>query len=786
MERQGHLIGSFQIMPNFSIFWVVLAVLLLSVSGWGSCELRTFRQSGIDYACDGGSIRPNYQQTVSQYCSDNVPSLMASSCGAGKYVLQHCPLCISSILSHSYYSFYCCGSVCEADSIKCVNAGKLWNSAGCNCVDPCGEWRSQCEAKGGTFDGKVITEVGTDRQCCTAICNLCTTKASEEQWEKKKYFCCLQNKAPPALNKCAVTGLPSSTKCGIETQFKSNEDNGACRDPNLSEDAAQSYYENCEPNGSSSSTAQSSSGEGGSSSSGDGGSSGNNPQYPEGCDECPWLDSILDTLTAQKRIVSDINECLLNAQVCLNLNPDTGEETVDSVYIDSTILNGIKDLFDSSLELDDEQVRILMSMDTTLLKMLVSDSATRVAIAGASSDIVSALSGASGAIQGGLVQVKNGIVSMDTAMKRRLDSLIKTIPSDILDSIAKYQDSALDRFDSVLFGKGVGFSLVDSLTDSIVKYFKVSNHYDSAYSVMFAEYDTTLKSIRNKMENMSFGLDASSLSFSVEMDFSPLGYGDTATVTLREDLHSMNDAVTGAINHIDTTVTRELQNLVERQEGFYVGATGYGVSGSSTLKGDLADIKGSVDAINERLGEGSYDTSIVYNGYLTGYDTSAVEFANNLGNLLTGATHDSMYNRIFMFGSSSSGTEYSYGIMNIDSAQQVLQASNDSTKSALADTMQNWFNELRKDFLLVNFDSAVIAPLGAKVPNTNTCPEECFRIDLSSLGGIFSGVRGMSWGLCEPRIGPLNVFQFIRLLMRIITALTCVYIGLWTVAGRKS
>lgn len=37
MERQEHLIGSFQIMPNFSICWVVLAVLLFVQIAYSNC-----------------------------------------------------------------------------------------------------------------------------------------------------------------------------------------------------------------------------------------------------------------------------------------------------------------------------------------------------------------------------------------------------------------------------------------------------------------------------------------------------------------------------------------------------------------------------------------------------------------------------------------------------------------------------------------------------------------------------------------------------------------------------
>ena len=72
-------------------------------------------------------------------------------------------------------------------------------------------------------------------------------------------------------------------------------------------------------------------GGGGSSSSGDGGgssSSGTSP-YPEGCEECPWLDSILDTLTRQKWIVQDIYDCLLMPYICGLDDNQKERDTID-------------------------------------------------------------------------------------------------------------------------------------------------------------------------------------------------------------------------------------------------------------------------------------------------------------------------------------------------------------------------------------------------------------------------------------------------------------------------
>lgn len=204
---------------------------------------------------------------------------------------------------------------------------------------------------------------------------------------------------------------------------------------------------------------------------------------------------------------------------------------------------------------------------------------------------------------------------------------------------------------------------------------------------------------------------------------------------------------------------------------------------SLSIKIDTVVVKSPV--LDSVLAVGSYDTTSVYDAYLNGHDTSAVQFMNDLGSSLDGALADSTYTGIFDNSAVSDSSLLQYRIPSLDSLHQVLRANVDSSESALADTMESWFRKLKNDFVLVNFDSAIIAPLGAKVPNTNTCPESCFAIDMSAAGGPFASIRNMTWGLCKPLIGNLNVLEFIRLLLRIVTALTCVYIGMWGIAGRK-
>lgn len=732
---------------SHTLLFIILLVLFLSVSGWGACSQLTWPCSQGGY-CWNDTLPLFLGQCANKTAFDNYYG--NNDCKNVSCEIINGPYCQYNGY-YPYIDVIRCSTQAEVDSAKCA-----FNPSGCE--DVCTSYRNQCDAAKGVFSGTV----GPDGKC-SAVCDLCGKESVKAVEEKYRQVCCDQLKAPPETKICTT---PVQSGPGMSESVYNNGDY-KCQDPNLDSLTSERYYQMCydyDPNAESSPSGGSS-GSGGSSDSE--GSSGSGTQYPEGCDECPWLDSILDTLTKQKGKIDGIYDCLMLPNLCAGL--ENGGDTI-VVNVDSAILKYITPYLDSSIRLDSNQLRVLQKLDTNMLKAMQNDSTALKN----DTAIMRAVSDAGYNNDTNLIKLRSGVYNMDTVMKHRLDSLIKRIPPDVFDSIIKYQDSTMDRIDSALWGKGVGFSLVDSLTDSVVKYFRVSNHYDSVYNQMFASFDSTFK---YKMEN---------LEMSIESDYSALGYGDTATSTLRKDLGSMEGAITGVIENLDSSVKHELQNLLEGQKAYYTGATGYGDTATSTLRGDLNGIRGSVDSLNSKLGQGSYDTNSTFDGYFGGYDTAAVQFASNLGSALSGALADSTYKGIFVLNSSSSSSNDDYRLIDIDSAQAALKASNDSTKSALADTMQTWFNELRKDFMLVNFDSAIIAPLGAKVPNTNTCPEDCFRIDLSGAGGAFSDVKGFSWGLCEARIGSMNVLQFIRLILRIVTALTCVYIGLWFVSGRKS
>ena len=93
----------------------------------------------------------------------------------------------------------------------------------------------------------------------------------------------------------------------------------------------------------------------------------------------------------------------------------------------------------------------------------------------------------------------------------------------------------------LLFGAlAMDFKRFDNLTDSAIKYFKQGFHYDSVYS---AVYRDSLGEIHEAINSLS-----TSIGYA-------LGYGDTATSTLRGDIEALSgkfDAAsvdTGAVGY---------------------------------------------------------------------------------------------------------------------------------------------------------------------------------------------------------------------------------------------
>ena len=125
-----------------------------------------------------------------------------------------------------------------------------------------------------------------------------------------------------------------------------------------------------------------------------------------------------------------------------------------------------------------------------------------------------------------------------------------------------------------------------------------------------------------------------------------------------------------------------------------------------------------------------------------------------------------------------------------DSAVAMLQRARDSL---VADTgmLSAYYDTLSREMQIFNFDSVILAPLREVIPSQNNCPEDCFTFSIDGGGNGYqsiwmSQVGTVSWPLCERVPGlDIDIFMVLRVLGRLLTALTCVYIGLWFIANRK-
>lgn len=333
------------------------ALFLLSffVSGaWGVCWENNrnngyYSSLGNFVTCYSGPCDPSCSQVASYCTGQGCPSVYqvnstfyatlptaypgASACDAGGNTCQQMSI------RGCFYSIGC-STQCEADSIQCINSGKEWipgtggECGTCNdcdeqcqceeqpgmiwngteCVEDsslCAEDRATCVSAGGTFSGS------TNTGCCISTCDLCNTSTINRVVNLKQAQCCNQGLAPPDSMRSCYT-LPN-TECGMGTSVFNTMSSGEyeCQDPNLDAQVKQRYFDKCfEPASSSSGEPGSSSGGG---SSGEEGTSSGGGEYGD-CQECPWLDSILDTLTKTKKNTDDIVTCLTTPNLCAGLS----------------------------------------------------------------------------------------------------------------------------------------------------------------------------------------------------------------------------------------------------------------------------------------------------------------------------------------------------------------------------------------------------------------------------------------------------------------------------------
>lgn len=814
MERQGRSYIGFQIFPGSIFLGVVLAILLLSVSGWGRCQSTWATVvSGGACACDG----PNYTPRPSTYPGyESSVSNLPSNCVAGPYICGSAMQCVVT-----GYNKTCCSNQCEADSLRCVQGGGTWRddpsaSCGKSCGAPCPEsvcdaYRQRCEqVYKGIFTGNCVNSGEGGAACCHGYCDICGGPAVVANYNEMKDICCNKRlMAPPKIADFCLDTPPLQGGCGVyQSTYWTNGENWACHDPNQSKKMMDRYEEECLGTSSSSGAGEGSSSSGGGSSGGDGSSSGPSP-YPEGCDECSWLDSILDTLTAQKKVIEDIKACVYYPALC----NDDGEQ----IQIDTSLLPYIRPFMDSSIALSKEHLRMLVDLDTNILKILAeikdlpeSDTAVKLAIDAMSSNI-----------EGKLTTVNTSVVNMNDSTKKwlrrladslhvlndsngayigrvadkigistdslvkHLDSIKERIPSAVLDSILKYQKLAAESSDSIVLGD---LPSIDSLIDSTVRYWKELREYDSVHH---AKISDSLGSLHDAIDDISWRMGVI------------MGYGDTASSNLRGDIN----AVEGAVN-----VFRDSSLYYWRQ--FLSSDSAYRVQfgdGVTTISGAVSGVQGAVEGLGSTLGsidgklDGvAVDTNVDYGILREGNalrDTILDE--TGLGRISFGddttaylQAESAQFDCVGDSCCVGSDCVYVGNDQQVrDSFMQVMSAYADTIRmkneAVKQDSFTSYVSQLMDSVTSWNplgaFDSTILSTLGSRMPNSNTCPEDCFVNDVTIPFAFGPIPLTINYGLCTPR-APLangNVLSFLRFLIRLFVAIACVYTIMWNAAGRK-
>jgi len=724
-------------------FLLILAILLGGVlvqKSFASCSQKTLILDGGDCSCDGScDCSVTWAQT---YCED--PCSTESSSYCVKVGNKYCPSD-----GRPRVSYYVCTSQEQVDSLVCVNDGGTWQDGSCKAAldsTACDSYRQACEEIGGTFHGNLteLSETG-----CSSYCDMCSSEAQSNYRKAIAIICCKQGKVPPSSVTTCQNLDPISTMSWsiFDCDSRGGYD---CECQKIDSSNVDTYQSICidgeweESSSSSGGSSSSDSGEG-SSSSGEGDSSASESPYPEGCDECPWLDSILDTLTLVKDNTDDVLLCLQVPALCPALLGDT----VGKFSVDSILLKYIEPLLDSTVKLDSSQIKILSKLDTNLIKMLRNDSTlqkldsaslekmdeslkndslTRSAINGGFSDVDSALHGIA----------KDLGISTDSVIAH-LDSILKGIPDSVLDSIVKYQAYANESIDSAIYGTGKGFSLVDSLIDSTIKYFSRTIEYDSAWRETWA--DSTSK-VFEYMRWQPGAINAA------------LGYGDTASTTLRGDLNGIQGSLDGIGDALD--------GLGGGFDSIFAPGS-YDVGDDPYADGE-SDGKLIADSVRDAIGFGDLDALDVDSLY-----DSALALA---GSDVWADSVDSAQNSRFAHVLDSLNTE--------------LAASNDSMRDALPDSLDIWADSIRKYAPFAMFDSLIYGTFSDHIPNTNTCPEHCskFQIELADIGITQLSI---DYGLCLGRapLGNMNVFAFIRMIARIVTVVSCLMLVYRNVTTRS-
>lgn len=300
------------------------------------------------------------------------------------------------------------------------------------------------------------------------------------------------------------------------------------------------------------------------------------------------------------------------------------------------------------------------------------------------------------------------------------------------------------------------------------------------------QIDTAILKHIKPMMDSSVKLDSAQLKVLKSLDslYKKGLVNDSQMRILVNDISGSVDAVKTAVNGVKHGIDSLIDSMTT-----YMDKVGQGIG---AVGDSIGALRGDFNGFLE--GEGTVPGDTTWDGYSDVYDEGSDSIGNSylrgLGGQLDSAINDTAFDRIFAPGGGTLGPADSARLPTIDSMQHVLDSSIVAQRSELEDTLHAAFDSLKDEFMLLDYDSLILAPLGVRVPNTNTCPEHCFTFDISgeSSNQNWLGDLGtLDFGFCRnlPGLG-FDVFFLIRIIGRLFTAMFCIYIGLWFIAGRKN
>lgn len=681
--------------------------------------------------------------------------------------------------------YTCCDEACLLDSISCNG---IWDSDDCECGDGCINERSQCESRGGTFHGSYSRV----NNCCQGECDLCTSAEQQRLADSYRTICCAAGLAFPDMTDVCLSegvgacGIDYSTVCPTYAPC----DCVGPEDLNFNSLRQKCYDESSSSTGGSSSGGSSDSGSSGSQSS----SSGNGEDWEY--DYRDSLHKIIVNTSSTSKGITDLMQCFALGLCKDDLTP---------------VINSIEGVGDSV-----HNVRVVIKDSThKIIDILTgirdkdgnTDTITS-AIGSAASGIVDAMSAEAEQIGIKIEGVAAAIEVSSESLLVHLDSIWKSLKPDIQDSILKYQKYASDNFDSVILGMGKGFGLIDSLIDSTVKYFQgIATTLDTMSfdieldSGLFTSDTTINPTVRNIDSVLQSIKDTSLYEISSEIQY----LQDTVNSlkpflsAIGDSVGDMKGSVTGAIDGLGDSIgvaTGMLKRLLD-------SVSKYG-NGLSDVGDSVGGVRGAVNALGDSMsgwwnGNGKTGLDTSGNGVGTSMDgvingTSVDADSGAIGSIVDAGINDPSlhYGPGGVFDTSRTGVagdtvpDSVYSLPSLDSVKTILEESVNRDYDSAEAKYKAYFDTLRDEMQLIDWDSVILSPLAAKVPNTNTCPAECFAVRSTGAPSIY-GNFNYNFGLCTswPVLGGMNVLLFVRLILRIVTAVLCVYIGAWFIAGRK-